>query len=156
MNTAWRVELYGADEDASSSPYADVNTTTVTALSGAVSATLYVVAYNPDKLAEVASFESANGSITERTRMRLIFKPESQVYLFDPQPSTGLDYDDLDDVYDVLSSPYKWARFIAPTREVPSTSGKVVPITISALSTTFNKDEGGKRVTFDLKHAHVP
>lgn len=148
---SWTVTFYGADADPGTAPYDTIAAASVTAATGAVSATVYIVAPQATWEYQIDTLESVEGHRRARRERRRVFNVECLPFEYNDSASVQ-DLDDLDTLSSVMEKAHLWAVITGGTNVWPSTAGQVHPVTMEGWEQSVNKAAGWHNLTIALAH----
>ena len=150
----WKVTLYAATTDTSTSAYDTVASSTIAALGATYSYTttsFYITAPRATWEFESTSLQDISGARRGTSTRRRVFGVES--FPFQYNNGGDQDIDVIDQIAEIIDSrTFLWARFEGGSRTWPSTAGTAHPVLVTEWSEESNDDAGSRRLNINFAH----
>ena len=151
----WKVTLYAATTDTSTSAYDTVGTSTIAALGATyayTTASFYITAPRATWSVESSALQDISGARRGTSSRRRVFAVESFPFAYN-NGAGDQDIDVIDQVAEIIDSrTFLWARFEGGSRTWPSTSATAHPVTVTEWSEESNDDAGTRRLSVNFEH----
>jgi len=151
----WKLTLYAATTDTSSSAYDTVATSSIAALGTTFAytvASFFITGSRATWEIESSAIEDISGSRRGASSRRRVFAVESFPFAFNDNAGDQ-DIDVIDQIAEIVDSrTFLWARVEAGSRTYPSTSATAHPVVVTGWEESANDDAGTRRLSLSLAH----
>lgn len=151
-NANFKLSIYVANQDTSTSAYETVATSSLTSLLNYATKDVYILSPGEDAEVETFSLKDIGGGTIGTSTRRTVFTVECYPFKYNDD-ATEQDLTDYMTLADTIhNKKYIWIKITGGSRTMPSTAGHAIPVVLDSWSGSINKEYGTRGLTLTFKH----
>lgn len=152
VNANWKMTVYVANVDVSSTEYETIATSSLSSLSGYATTEISILQVGENQSFDFFVVEDIGGGVASTPKRRTIFDVECYPFKYnddatEPDLTNYFAFADL-----IHNKRYMWVKFAGGSRTVPATSGHAMPVVLESWQGQINKEYGTRGLTLNFKH----